>query len=63
MKIHKTGKQKVNRYVGFGQYEDVLAPLCVGAKSVYKGKSYMMSRLWKDVDCKHCLRAKKNERN
>jgi len=56
MKIHKTGKQKVNRYAGFGQYEDIPAPLCVGAKAVYDGKSFLIHRLKSKVTCKHCLR-------
>ena len=56
MKIHKAGRQKVNRYVGFGQYEDVPAPLCVGAKAVYDGKSFLIHRLKTKVTCKHCLR-------
>jgi len=54
--IHKAGKQKVNRYIGFGQYEDIAAPLCVGAKAVYNGNSYIVYREWKYVTCKHCLR-------
>ena len=56
MKIHKAGNQKVSRYVGFGHYEYVPAPLCVGAKSVYAGKSFEVVRLWRHVTCKHCLR-------
>jgi len=56
MKIHKADRQKVNRYVGFGQYEDVPAPLCVGAKAVYDGKSFLIHRLKTKVTCKHCLR-------
>lgn len=55
MKVHKTGKQKVNRYVGFGQYEDIPAPLCVGAKPVYDGKAYKVVRSWRHVTCKRCL--------
>ena len=56
--IHKAGYKKVNKYVGFGQYENIPAPLCVGAKSVYGGKSYFIHRMWKYVTCKHCLRKK-----
>lgn len=56
MKIHKAGSQKVTRYVGFGHYEEVPAPLCVGAKAVYEGKSFLVHRLKSKVTCKHCLR-------
>jgi len=59
--IHKSGPEKVNRYIGFGQYEDVLAPYCVGAKAVYNGKSFYTHRLWEHVTCKHCLRKKHNK--
>ena len=55
-KIHKAGPQKINRYIGFGQYEEIPAPLCVGAKAVYDGKSYQVHRLKKYVTCKHCLK-------
>jgi len=56
MKIHKAGKQKVTRYIGFGQHEDVPAPLCVGAKPIYSGKKYLIHRLKSKVTCKRCLR-------
>jgi hypothetical protein len=56
MKIHKAGEQTVCRYVGFGQYEYVPAPLCVGAKVVYEGKTFYITRLKSKVTCKHCLR-------
>ena len=58
MIIHKQGKQKVNRYAGFGRYEDIPAPLCVGAQAVYKGKTFYLHRNWKHVTCKHCLKKK-----
>jgi hypothetical protein len=54
MKIHKIGKEKVTKYVGFGKYEEISSPLCVGAKAVYSGKSYYVHRLWKFVTCLHC---------
>jgi hypothetical protein len=63
MIIHKQGNQKVNIYAGFGQYQDIPAPLCVGAKSVYKGKSYYLHRNWKYVTCKHCLKKKLTTNN
>ena len=56
MIIHKIGKQKAIIYEGFGQYGKVPTPLCVGAKSVYNGKSFHVHRLWKYVTCKHCLK-------
>ena len=58
MKVHKQGKQMVTRYAGFGQYEEIPAPLCVGAKPIYDGKCYYIHRLWKYVTCKHCLKLK-----
>jgi hypothetical protein len=60
-KVHKIGKQKVTRYAGFGQYERIPSPLCIGAKAVYDGKSYYVHRMWKYVTCKHCLKKKPNE--
>ena len=54
--IHKIGPQKVTKYVGFGRYEEIPAPLCVGAKEVYAGRSFFVHRLRKYVTCKHCLR-------
>lgn len=56
--VHKQGKEKAVKYVGFGVYEDVLAPLCVGAKALYEGKSYYTHKNWKYVTCKHCLKKK-----
>lgn len=56
--IHKIGKQTASRYVGFGYYEKVPSPLCVGAKALYQGKSYEVHRMWKYVTCKHCLKNK-----
>ena len=55
MKIHKIGKQTVTKYAGFGQHQEIPSPLCVGAKMVYRGKSYHVHRMWKYVTCKHCL--------
>jgi len=63
MKIHKAGKQRVTRYIGFGQYEQIPAPLCVGAKPVYNGKSYYIHRLKSKVTCKHCLRILAQQQN
>ena len=53
--IHKTGPQKVTKYTGFGRYEQIPSPLCVGAKAIYSGKSFLVHRLTKYVTCKHCL--------
>ena len=55
-KIHKAGPQKVSVYAGFGHYDRIPAPLCVGAKAVYDGKSFLVHRLKKYVTCKHCLK-------
>lgn len=55
MKIHKTGPKTVSKYVGFGHYEEIPTPLCVGAKGLYNGNSYECSRMWKHVSCKNCL--------
>ena len=55
MKVHKIGKQTATAYAGFGQYEEVSAPLCVGAKALYDGKSFNVTNYWKHVTCKHCL--------
>lgn len=57
--IHKQGKEKFEYYVGFGHYASGYAPLCAGAKSVYKGNKYLITRLWKNVTCKHCLKRRK----
>jgi len=59
MVIHKQGKQTAEKYIGFGQYEQVKAPLCVGAKALWKGQSFYTHRLWKYVTCKHCLKKQK----
>ena len=55
MKIHKVGKQSATAYAGFGQYEEIPAHLCVGAKALYNDKSFQVTRQWKLVTCKHCL--------
>jgi len=60
MIIHKQGKRNVNVYIGFGQYDYIRSPLCVGAKLIYEGKTYLTHRLWKYVTCKHCLKMKSN---
>jgi len=57
--IHKQGRETATKYVGFGQYEEIKAPLCVGAKMLYKGFSYYIHRNWKYVTCKHCLKKKR----
>lgn len=59
MIIHKAGKQRVTKYMGFGSYALIPSPMCVGAKAVYGGKSYHVHRMWKYVTCKHCLAKKK----
>jgi len=57
--IHKKGKQHVEKYIAFGNYENVPSPLCVGAKMLWKGYSYYVTNYWKDVTCKHCLKMRK----
>lgn len=59
--IHKQGKETVDRYMAFGQYETVKAPLCAGAKGLYAKKTYYTHRNWKYVTCKHCLRKREKE--
>jgi hypothetical protein len=58
MVIHKQGKQYAERYAGFGRYEKVPSPLCVGAKMVWRGYSYYVHRNWSKVTCKHCLKTR-----
>ncbi len=57
--IHKKGPQTTERYIGFGQYDLIPSPLCVGAKMLYKGYSYYVTRNWKNVTCKHCLKKRR----
>ena len=54
-KIHKQGLETAERYIGFGRYEKVKAPVCDGAKGLWRGKSYLVARYWRDVTCKKCL--------
>jgi hypothetical protein len=61
MKIHKRGSETVERYIGFGQYEKIHAPLCEGAKGLWRGRSYLITKHWKHVTCKNCLRLRKSE--
>jgi hypothetical protein len=57
--IHKQGRETATLYAGFGQYEEVNAPVCAGAKGLYERKSYYMHRNWKYVTCKKCLAKRK----
>ena len=57
--IHKKGSQTATFYAGFGQQGKAPSPLCVGAKMVYRGNDYHVTRNWKDVTCKHCLKKRK----
>lgn len=59
--VHKQGKQMVTKYAGYGIYEQIASPLCVGAKAVYAGNSYLLTRMWKRVTCKHCLNKRKKD--
>ena len=59
MKVHKADyKNKSPMYIGFGQYEAMPTSLCGGTKAFWAGKSYKITRLWKNVTCKHCLSKK-----
>ena len=53
-KIHKQGRDKVTRYTGI-VVEIVPVPLCAGAKGLYRGNSYQVTRLWENVNCKSCI--------
>ena len=55
-KIHKQGKETVTTYGGFGAYDIVKAPLCAGARGLYRGNRYHVHRNWKYVTCKKCLK-------
>lgn len=47
MKVHKLGGKRETAYgvyVGFGQYTEVVDPLCDGVKGLWKGKSYQCHR-------------------
>jgi len=59
-KVHKTGKEKVEKYWGFGSYNKVSTPLCDGAKGLWSGKTYLLHRNWKAVTCKKCLKKRDN---
>jgi hypothetical protein len=58
---HKANyKQKIEQYLGFGQYERTPTTLCRGPKGYWSDNppaGYIV-RNWKDVTCKHCLRKK-----
>lgn len=54
-KVHKQGKITVESYFAFGKYQQNPTALCSGAKGLYAGHTYLISRYWKDVTCKHCL--------
>lgn len=59
--VHKADyKRTFSRYAGFGTYEQIPSPLCVGPTPIYNGKSYQIHRNWKYVTCKHCLKKKNN---
>ena len=58
MVIHKIGKKTATKYMGWGQYGKIPAPLGVGAKGLYALKTYYLHRLWSKVTCKHCLKKK-----
>ena len=59
--IHKKSRRCVEVYAGLGQYESIPAPVCEGPAGLYRGRSYLVTRNWKDVTCKNCLRSRKTE--
>lgn len=57
--IHKANyKNKVEQYVGFGQYEMIPTTVCRGGKGYWSKRPPRgeLARNWKDVTCKNCLR-------
>jgi hypothetical protein len=61
--IHKANyKQKVEQYVGLGRYEMVPTTACRGRKGYYAARQPrgMITRNWKDVTCKNCLKKRSN---
>lgn len=57
--VHKANyKNKVDSYLGLGQYEEIPTTFCRGGKgywSEHPPKGYL-ARNWKDVTCKNCLK-------
>lgn len=59
--IHKANyKKKVSRYIGLGQYEERPSTVCRGPKGDYSKRPPRgyITRNWKDVTCKNCLKRK-----
>jgi hypothetical protein len=57
--IHKANyKNKVQAYIGFGQYESTPTTVCRGGKGYYSKRPPrgLLARNWKHVTCKHCLK-------
>jgi len=59
-KIHKGNyKDQTGYYAGFGHYLKIPKPTC---NSKFHGygytRRYKVTRLWKNVDCKTCLKLK-----
>ena len=60
--IHKLGRETVNIYVGFGQYQDRPTTLCRGAKGYWTCRTNAyMHRNWKYVNCKRCLQLREEQ--
>jgi hypothetical protein len=61
---HKANyKKTVVYYLGFGAYGEVTTPFCRKKIKTYCPSfvaGYAMTRNWKDVDCKKCLKNKPN---
>jgi len=62
--MHKANyKDKCPMYCGWGQYALIPISLCGGTKAFWAGKSYEITRNWKNVTCKHCLKKKPVDTN
>ena len=58
-KVHKLGGKEHTAhgvYFGLGQYGSVVGPVCEGSRGLRRGRTFQVSRLWKDVTCKNCLK-------
>lgn len=58
-RVHKLGGKGQTAdgvYLGFGQYGSVVGPLCEGGSGLWRGRTFVCHRQWKEVTCKHCLK-------
>ena len=57
--VHKANyKNKVQAYIGLGQYQSAPTTVCRGGKGYYSKRPPrgFLARNWKHVTCKHCLK-------